>query len=84
MYSIPISSLADSDYIPVVLERLTFSIGSVNGNRDCINITIVDDETFERDETFSLTIAAAEDSISIRPHFSSSILILDDEGNLIL
>lgn len=52
----------------------------MNGDQECIDIFILDDDVLERDEVFFLSIVAADDIITIQEPLSASIEILDDEG----
>ena len=49
------TAIAGSDYV-AVSETLVFPTGSVDGNSECINITITNDEIFEAEETFTVTL----------------------------
>ena len=71
------TAVLGSDYESSVLFRPTFPAGSVNGSIQCVNITIIDDELFEADETILILTAFDGNQVS------TSITIADNEGELI-
>lgn len=56
---------------------LIFPIGSTNGSVQCINISIIDDDEIEGDETFEITIFSF--TVMIRNQ-QTVITIIDNEG----
>ena len=74
--------VAGEDYIPLKSSTLSFAIGSNDGSTACRNITIIDDDSFEKNETFYLTVTVAEENIRILEPSNILVTILDDEGNV--
>lgn len=62
--------------------RLLFPTGSITGDIDCINISIISDNTFERDEIFLLIAIDVEDGIIFQQSSSINIVIIDDDGKI--
>ncbi len=52
------------------------------GFQQCINIGIVNDNVNEDDETFSLSLAAGQDSEIGNPG-AATVTIIDDDGELV-
>ena len=67
------------DYFSVS-QDLTFSQSS---SRECVNVSIVNDDELENEEEFSLTLTTGEDRVNLDPD-SSTILITDDDGKKIM
>ena len=65
----------NEDYIPVV-EELVFTV--VTGNRQCINISLIDDMVLENDEMFF--IQAISTGLVTPTRSSVNITILNDDG----
>ena len=63
------------DYISV--EQLLTLSSSVP--RACVNITIVDDDRYEEDETFDVVVTTDEPRVNVDPD-TASIDIFDDDG----
>ena len=61
---------------------LTFPAGSVVGNTQCIQVTILTDDSVEGDETFMLNLGSPGPLVVLDPNFSSatvSILNIDSK-----
>ena len=73
------------DYTPLDNFLVTFDVGSTNGSQACAYIAIEDDDAFESDEYFDVTVSAdAEDNIIIDPQSTVTVTIDDDEGVCVL
>ena len=60
---------------------MTFPSGSETGAMQCVNITIVDNVAFEKDEEFSVSVTAAEEGVAINSSLATAtVTILDNEG----
>ena len=72
-----------ADYDPLPSATLSFLEGAVNGTQACMNISIVDDMAFEKNETFLVNITVVEDNIDILEPSSIPVTIVDNEGKLV-
>ena len=57
-----------------------FAAGSVNGNTDCINITILDDDALEGDHSFTVSLNPPDLPVKLSTPSSSPVTITDNEG----
>ena len=74
-----ISSIAGSDY-GEVLQFVMFHIGGGVGVRQCIQIPITDDQNFENNEYFSLSLFIPDVAVvAVNGRDSAIITIVDDE-----
>ena len=48
-------------------------------NRECVILTIVDDDAFEVDETYNVTLTTPDDNVTLNPD-SGIITITDQDG----
>ena len=64
-----------SDYFSV-RQGLTFSQSS---SRECVNVSIVNDDELENEEEFRLILTTGEDRVNLDPS-STSIRVTDDDG----
>lgn len=69
--------IGNSDYIPVST-TLTFVPTTVPEQRRCINVSIIDDTSFENDEQFLVLMRAQHAAVSIDIS-QTEVLILDDD-----
>ena len=76
-YRIVVSAVAGSDY-EQVSAPLTFPTGSVAGDMQCVNISIVDDVVFEGDETFTVTLTVTTSGVMER-NTVTIVTIRDDD-----
>ena len=79
-YSANNSAVAPDDYIALTGVDVIFPSGSTDGALECVNITIVDDNTFEGPHSFSVEIIMASSPSVIGSPSSATINIEDDEG----
>ena len=56
----------------------------MNGTQSCINITIHDDNIFEKEENFSLHIYSVEKGVEVHGHTYVTIQIHDNEGIIMM
>ena len=63
-----------SDYEEV---KMSLTFDRVSGNRQCLNVTIIDDSDFERDENFFLVVQPENAEV-----ISISIVIQNDDGKI--
>ena len=62
-----------------------FPDGAVNGDTECINIEILQDNVFEGDHSFQVTIMGTEPpglNIDVTPD-RAAINIMDDDGEMV-
>lgn len=69
--------------VDVLLLGSFFPNGSLDGAILCVDITIIDDECFEKNHTFEFLIASTEENVAITPIQTVTIVIIDNEGILI-
>lgn len=69
-----------TDFLILDPEGLFFPEGSENGQILCPNITIIDDNNFEKDHTFSVHITSLEANIFTTDVNHTTVLIVDNEG----
>ena len=72
--------LGSFDYNAVSSNK-TFTSGSINGAMKCVNITILDDNTLEGNQTFTVTYMTADSSIRLGANMTV-ITIMDDDSLL--
>ena len=63
------------DYEPITVD-LTFNEAV---SRACAEVTIVDDDVFEEDETFDVTLTTTDGDITLNPD-SGTVTITDQDG----
>ncbi len=54
----------------------------MSGDRACMNITLIEDDIFEKNETFNLEITVVEENIDIMPPSDIPITIVDNDREL--
>jgi len=60
--------------------NVSFASGSMNGDIDCINITILDDDALEGDHSFTVSLNPPDFPVKLTTPFSSPVTIFDNEG----
>ena len=74
---------ADSDYTEVTNQQLSFDL--LTPSPACVDITVNDDQIFENDEQFQLTLSQPSPPASFPPLTidppTAVVTILDDDGN---
>ena len=59
---------------------VNFSQGSMNNSMECINVTIVDDDNFEVNQSFTIEITGTSDNdLQVGPDDSTTVFIIDDD-----
>ena len=69
----------ESDFDPVS-DSLSFTAGSVTGDEVCINVTLVDNDAFEKDEYFTVEVAS---EVNVVVHNNLTLHIMDEDGMLL-
>ena len=69
----------DSDYISLSSSTLVFPDGSNNGDIQCIDIVITDDEILERNEVFTVSLNAVTQNV-MAVNAMTAVTIIDDDG----
>ena len=57
-----------------------FPTGSMDGDRICFNVSIIDDEAFEKDHFFLIIISSPEDNVEATPVSTLNVTIIDNES----
>ena len=73
-------ALGGSDYIDTSSDE-TFTPGSDNGAVRCLNVRILDDNAYERNHVFLLTLITADSNVILGTSVTE-ITILDNYGNV--
>ncbi len=81
-YTVFCFNTENADYSPVVSQPVTFPAGSGVGSQQCINILIVNDDTNEGNEQFSLSLTAGQNSAIGNPG-AAIVTIVDDDSKLV-
>ena len=68
------------DFGPLEQVSLTFAAGSSLGTQECVDVIITDDDVFEDDETFTVTLTTDDGSVDTVPD-RTDITIVDNEGD---
>ena len=71
--------VADSDYVAVSDNTLMFPMNSVDGATQCMDITITNDDVFELNETFTVTLTVNTASV-IADMTMTEVTITDNDG----
>ena len=59
-----------------------FASGSVNGDTDCINISILDDDALEGDHSFTVSLNPPAAPVTLTTPSSSPVTIADNDGTI--
>ncbi len=60
---------------------LTFSSGASDNDTECMNVTIMDDDALEAEETFSVTLTEQDDDVDVENNMTK-VTITDNDGKL--
>ncbi len=60
---------------------LTFSSGASDSDTECMNVTIMDDDALEADETFSVTLTTSDDDVNV-VNSMTTVTITDIDSKL--
>ena len=74
---------AGEDFVEITNQTLTFSNSSSNGTELCSNITIIDDMTFESNETFMVTLSSSDPDVRLLNNASVITIVEDRDGVLV-
>lgn len=69
------------DYTALAAYPLTFASGDPVGTRRCVNVTIIDDDIIEPDQSFSLLLESS-DPVDIMPISQAQVNIIDNDCEL--
>ena len=58
---------------------MIFVTGSTDSSMECVNITILDDDAFEGDQTFTVSISTSDLSVMFGTN-TMSVTITDNDG----
>ena len=75
-------SLSPGDYEPLEVHNISFGPVAVTGSRQCVNISLPNDNIAELYETFFVELLTVSGPLPIGPTSSASVTILDDDGML--
>ena len=67
------------DYLAVNYSNSFLPMSTVDGEDRCFNVTILDDQAFEKTETFYLLLEA-EEGVTIGDYSPALVEIMDDDG----
>ena len=60
--------------------NVSFASGSMNGDTDCVNITILDDDALEGNHSFTVSLNPPAAPVKLTTPSSSPVTITDNEG----
>ncbi len=60
---------------------LTFSSGASDGSMECVNVTIINDDALEANQTFSVTITEHNDAVEV-VNVMTTVTITDNDSTL--
>ncbi len=72
--------MANEDFDPGPYDAVFLAGETNSSSRTCVDITILDDDIFESDHTFVVSISAATPSAVIVDSMPVSVTIIDDDG----
>ena len=59
-----------------------FAAGSMTGDTDCLNITILDDDALEGDHSFTVSLNPPAAPVTLTTPSSSPVTITDNDGTI--
>lgn len=71
-------ALAIADYV-ALSSNVTFISGSTDGDKECVNITIIKDGVFETNEVFGVALTLSDGDVNIQNNVTV-IRIMDTDG----
>ena len=85
MFRIIYTSLSlPADFVPI-MEYISFGPVAMSGDRECLSITLMDNDLYETTETFSFAISPTSEFVTVNSNSqTSTVTVLDDEGELSL
>ena len=60
--------------------NIMFTVGSMNGDQDCLTISIIDDDALEGDHSFSVSLNPPAPPVTLTSPSSSPVTITDNDG----
>ena len=70
-----------ADFVPI-MESISFGPVAMSGDKECLSITLMDNDLYETTETFSFAIS---EFVTVNSNSqTSTVTVLDDEGELSL
>ena len=76
-----ITQLLTGDFVPVA-NALTFGPVATTGSVMCLNVSLVDNDLFESQETFTVILTSSSPFVTVTSAMNTStVTVLDDEGN---
>lgn len=60
--------------------NVNFPTGAMNGDQDCLNISILDDEALDGNSTFTVSLNPLVSPDTLATPSSSPVTIMDNEG----
>ena len=72
--------IGGSDYVSISNLPVVFMAGDGLGSTACTNVTVIDDDVVESNETFSITATASSDPVNILMISEAEVIITDDDG----
>ena len=78
IYSFPTTALSGTDY-EAVTSDVIFATRSSDGDEECVNITILEDDALETSETFTVTLTTSDLDVMIDTNVTT-VIILDNDG----
>ena len=75
------TSLNELDY-EAISTVITFSVGSIDAEAQCLNVTIIEDALVEGNETFFVTLTLLTTELNVTTENDVTVVtITDNEGN---
>jgi len=76
------STVQNIDFnVPDPMEMtVIFTAGSMNGDQDCLTISILDDDALEGDHSFSVSLNPPAPPVTLTTPSSSPVTITDNDG----
>ena len=72
------TALSGTDYT-AISSSLTFANNSMDGDMECVSVTIIDDGALELDKTFTVTLTTSDPAV-ILGNDITTITITDNDG----
>ncbi len=73
-------TVANEDFDPGPYDAVFLAWETNSSSRACVDVSIVDDDIFESDHNFTMTISAATPSTVIVDSITVLVTIFDDDG----
>ena len=76
-YSLPSGG---ADYATIMMTPVGFMSGDALGTTACLNVTVIDDNAVEMNETFTISASNVDPAVIIAPLTQADITIFDNDG----